>query len=276
MNAPDLDVVFDNLPGCSVLVSARAPRFTIVAVTDCYADVTFTKRSEIIGQPFFDVFSDNPAPQKAQGIHNLIASFHQVTQQQQPHKMAVQKYDVYYPQQDEFVEKYWDPFNNPIQDRKGKLKYILHTVTDVTIAVKLKQGYQQMSERESKEGKVDRAASKSQTGVALFYGSYLAVSYMNDVLLQLLGRDREEVIGRPGLTLFTRHQPGTDLAGTLLEAYITKKPISLKAVTLWAVDNKKFNFHSSVKKYVLDITFEPLIEVSGQMYGVAAFFNEAH
>ena len=220
------------------------------------------------------MFSDNPDPQKAKGIHNLIASFQQVAKLQ-PHKMSVQKYDVYCPQENHFVEKYWDVFNKPIQDQKGRLKYILHTVTDVTVAVRLKQAYQQVAERKSKEGEAGSAANNSKTGVALFYGSYLAVSYVNDVMLQFLGRSKEEITGRPGLTIFSKQHSGTVLASALLEAYTTKKHIHLKAVTLWAVANKQYPNNPAVTKFLLDITFAPIVEVSGVMYGVAAFFTEA-
>ncbi len=55
--------------------------------------------------------------------------------------MAVQQYDIPRPAADGggFEERYWSPFNSPVLDANGALKFIIHRVEDVTDFVRLKQ-----------------------------------------------------------------------------------------------------------------------------------------
>ena len=58
MKSVDYKSIFESLPGCNILVAANYPNFTIVSVSDCYAEATFTDKEEIVGQNFFDVFTE--------------------------------------------------------------------------------------------------------------------------------------------------------------------------------------------------------------------------
>ena len=136
MDPVDYKTVFEQVPGCHILVAANSPRFTIEAVSDSYAEATFTNKNVIIGEDFFSVFSDNPDQDKATGMKNLYHSFQQVIQRGETHKMEVQKYDVRYFDQEVFVEKYWDPTNAPVLGSHNRL-HILHTVADITVAMKM-------------------------------------------------------------------------------------------------------------------------------------------
>lgn len=60
--------------------------------------------------------------------------------------MEVQKYDVRYFEQDLFVEKYWDPTNTPVVGPHNRMS-ILHTVVDITVAMKMHQATLQMTGR---------------------------------------------------------------------------------------------------------------------------------
>ena len=51
--------------------------------------------------------------------------------------MAIQKYDIPYPDGHGFEERYWSPLNTPVLN-DGKLLYIIHQVNDVTEKVKTK------------------------------------------------------------------------------------------------------------------------------------------
>src|ERR1700753_610601 len=50
--------VFEKSPG-SLLVMADKPKFTILAASDAYLEITSTKREEIVGKGFFEVFPDD-------------------------------------------------------------------------------------------------------------------------------------------------------------------------------------------------------------------------
>jgi PAS domain-containing protein len=101
------------------------PGLHIVDVNDAYAAATLTGRSQVAGAKLFDVFPDNPADPRADGVSNLYESIQRAAQRGQPHAMTLQRYDV----RDAggaFVERYWRPVNTPVFDEGGRLAYILH------------------------------------------------------------------------------------------------------------------------------------------------------
>ena len=50
------------------------PTYTIIGVSDAYAEATLTKREEILDRGLFEVFLDNPDDPNATGVNNLHAS----------------------------------------------------------------------------------------------------------------------------------------------------------------------------------------------------------
>src|SRR5687767_8100521 len=89
--------VFESAPGLYLVLR---PDFTIVAVTDAYLRATMTKREEILGRGIFQVFPDNPNDPQASGVRNLNASLQRVLQNHAPDVMAVQKYDIRWPEEE--------------------------------------------------------------------------------------------------------------------------------------------------------------------------------
>ncbi|WPU66502.1 sensor histidine kinase [Peredibacter starrii] len=138
----DLDyrALFVSAPGM-YLVLLPDENFTIVEVSNSYAEATMTKREEIVGRGLFEVFPDNPEDLKATGVNNLRASLNRVIKTKAPDAMAVQKYDIRLPASKGggFEERYWSPANTPVQDSNGRLHVIIHKVEDVTDYVRLKQ-----------------------------------------------------------------------------------------------------------------------------------------
>jgi PAS domain-containing protein len=105
----------------------------LIDVNDAYAAATLVVRNRVAGEKLFDVFPDNPGMPKADGVSNLFESIRRAAQTGEPHKMAVQRYDVR-DTDGAFVEKHWLPINTPIFDERGRLTYILHQAQDVTPA----------------------------------------------------------------------------------------------------------------------------------------------
>lgn len=110
------------------------PGLRIVDINDAYARATFTRRDDVVGQSLFEIFPDNPDDSLADGVANLFTSLRTVVKTNQPHAMAVQRYDIR-DLNGNFVERHWLPINSPIHDGDGILIYLLHHVEDVTAEV---------------------------------------------------------------------------------------------------------------------------------------------
>ncbi|MGH7204534.1 MAG: ATP-binding protein [Candidatus Levyibacteriota bacterium] len=153
--------IFESVPGLYLILKPNAPTFTIVAVSDAYVQATMTKREEILGKSLFEVFPDNPDDPNATGVKNLTTSLLTVLKQQQPHKMAIQKYDIRKPKKEGggFEVRYWSPLNSPVFDEKGNISYLIHSVVDVT----------QLVQAEKRE----KAAEKKVTELQLLYSELL-------------------------------------------------------------------------------------------------------
>ncbi|MGE5537483.1 MAG: PAS domain-containing protein [Gemmatimonas sp.] len=109
--------------------------FRIVDVNPMYARLTMTDPEAILGRQMFDVFPDNPADPEADGVAKLAASFDRVVSGKRIDKMHWQRYDVR-DRNGEFVERHWSPVNAPVLDDNGEVEYLIHSVDDVTAAVR--------------------------------------------------------------------------------------------------------------------------------------------
>ena len=132
---PDFRQVFEKSPELQLVVDVR---FTIVAVTDAYCRATMTKRGDIVGRGLFEVFPDNPDDMRADGVANLRASILNVIRFRAADRMAEQKYDIRRPD-GVFEERYWRPLNSPILGADGYVRFIVHTVEDVTELVRIRK-----------------------------------------------------------------------------------------------------------------------------------------
>ena len=130
--------LFQSAPGSYLVLKPNLPDFTIVAVSDAYLRDTMTRREDILGRGFFEVFPDNPSDPAADGVRNLRASLGRVLRDGIADTMAVQKYDVRRPN-GEFEERYWSPVNSPVFDVEKKIVFIIHRVEDVTEFVRQRQ-----------------------------------------------------------------------------------------------------------------------------------------
>ena len=133
--ALDFRAVFDFAPDVYLVLAPDPPRFTILAANDARLRATGTSRGDVIGTPLFEAFPDNPSDSGATGVRNLRASLLEVIRTGEPHRMALQKYDLRGPT-GEFEERWWEPLNSPVFDEDGKLAYIIHRVEDVTEQVR--------------------------------------------------------------------------------------------------------------------------------------------
>jgi PAS domain S-box-containing protein len=137
--SPGYRNLFEAVPGLYLVLLPDAPRFTIVAVTDAYAQATMTRREDIVGRGLFEVFPDNPADVEASGERNLLASLERVCATGVQDAMAVQQYDVRRPEErgGGFERRWWSPVNSPVFDAGGHLAFLIHRVEDVSDFVRL-------------------------------------------------------------------------------------------------------------------------------------------
>ena len=145
-NQPDFELLFNAIPGNYLILLPDSPRYTIIAVSDAYARVTMNERDLMMGRGLFDVFPDNPDDPQASGVKNLTASLQHVIHYHEPHKMAIQKYDIPYPDGHGFEERYWSPLNTPVLDKSANVLYIIHQVNDVTEKVRTKAKLESQTE----------------------------------------------------------------------------------------------------------------------------------
>jgi len=128
---PNFQAIFELVPKPCLILDAA---FTIVAVNDAYCAVTMTTRKAIVGHAFFEVFPDNPGEILADGVSNLRASLLRVLKTRASDKMPTQRYDIEKPPSVGmgFDIRYWDPINIPVLGDDGYVKWIIHSVEDVT------------------------------------------------------------------------------------------------------------------------------------------------
>lgn len=177
---PDFRAVFEMLPELHLIVDVR---FTIVAATDAYCRATMTRRSDIVGRCLFEVFPDNPDDLRADGVTNLRNSLLNVIKFRIPHRMDEQKYDIRRPD-GVFEERYWRPLNSPILGPDGYVRFIIHTVEDVTELVRIRAKEDNARKRviEQERTAADLRQSNSQLveRVALLRASLQRLSNDND------------------------------------------------------------------------------------------------
>ena len=140
------------------------PDLTISAVTDAYLRATMTRREDILGRGFFEIFPDNPDDPAATGVRNLRSSLQRVLAGKVSDAMAVQKYDIRKPESEGggFEERYWSPVNAPVLGPDNEVAFIIHRVEDVTDFVR--PGDQSAHERRVTE-EFRTGATQTESGV---------------------------------------------------------------------------------------------------------------
>jgi two-component system CheB/CheR fusion protein len=128
--------VFKKSPG-SLLVKADLPRFTIVAASDSYLEITSSTTKGIIGKGFFEVFPEDNI--ELDGNTNARYEFTKVIETGQKVEVPTYRYDVYNPETKKFTKHYWSCCNTPILGDNNKVAYILNTVVDISGEVKAKE-----------------------------------------------------------------------------------------------------------------------------------------
>ncbi|MGY2131927.1 PAS domain S-box protein [Hymenobacter sp. HD11105] len=190
INTVDFRTAFEAMPGSFMLIEPNAPQFTILGVSNDLLNITAKERHEVVGNPVFEVFPENPAALAATGPANLRASLRAVLLTKQPDQMPVGRYDVLNTA-GEFEARYWSFHNKPVLNPAGEVLYIIHTTQDVTERVQAETSRQAKGEIEKKFGLFMQAP----VAVSLVTGPENVVALANDEMLQLLGAT-SDIVGK--------------------------------------------------------------------------------
>jgi PAS domain S-box-containing protein len=143
--SPDFRALFESAPGLYLVLT---PELQILAVSDAYLQATMTTREQITGYYLFDIFPDNPDEKLATGVRNLSASLRRALETGSPDVMPIQKYDIRRPENQGggFEERHWSAVNSPVLGGDGKVRYIIHSVEDVTAKTQVESRFRKLLE----------------------------------------------------------------------------------------------------------------------------------
>ncbi|OII67312.1 PP2C family protein-serine/threonine phosphatase [Streptomyces sp. CC77] len=140
MSGPVIDheAVFRALPGAVALLT---PDLVYADANDAYLSLSGRTREQVVGRYIFDVFPDNPHDPGASGVRNLYASLQRVATTGVRDTMALQRYDVEFPDRPGvWEERYWSPVNVPVLAADGSVALVLHRVEEVTELIRARGG----------------------------------------------------------------------------------------------------------------------------------------
>ena len=126
--------IFEEAPG---LILVLNPSFTILAISDAYVEATYTKREDLVGKNFFDVFQES---KNTTALAETKASLEYVLKNKKPHLIPMLRMEIKN-LAGVIEEKYWNPINKPILTKDNQVQYIVHIVKDLTEFVKLEKIY---------------------------------------------------------------------------------------------------------------------------------------
>jgi two-component system sensor histidine kinase VicK len=206
-NLPDdiFKVVFEKSPG-SLLVMGDAPRFTIVAVSDAYLEVTSITREYIIGKGFFEAFPEDKTlcdDTKARKIFNKIVETGLKMD------MPAYRFDVHNPNNKTTEIKYWSCNNTPILNADKKVIYILNTVVDITNEVNARQT---VVENENRLRMATEAAAMATWDLGLRDHSFISSPRMAEIF----GHSADRPIPRESLQ---KQVDADDMKNIVIPAY---------------------------------------------------------
>ncbi|WP_234734371.1 PAS domain-containing sensor histidine kinase [Tellurirhabdus bombi] len=245
----------------SLVIKADPPRFTILAVSDKYLEISRTKREDIIGKGVFEVFPDNESDPS--GALSAYKAFMSVIETKKQVDLPVYKYDILVPETGLLTPFYWSNTNVPILGGDGQVAFILNTTADITDKVLLQQK-EELGRKELAryQQRLNELFTQAPVAVATLIGPEHVVEVANERILEIWGKKSEDVLNKPifeGL----HEAKGQGLEELLTRVYHTgqrfvayDRPITLPR-------------NGQLEERYVDFLYEPLREAGGTVTGIS-------
>jgi PAS domain S-box-containing protein len=130
---PDYQHLFESAPD-AYLVLKPDNDFTIIGVNDAFLDVTMTERADIVGQPLFTIFPQNPNDLRSQSVEVLRRSLQAAVSSREKQTLALHRYDIRRSrsQGGGFERRHWRINNVPVTSISGQVEYVVQRIEDAT------------------------------------------------------------------------------------------------------------------------------------------------
>jgi PAS domain S-box-containing protein len=120
------------------------PDLMMVEATDAFLKKTLVRREDIVGQPLFLIFPNNPETPQINSANLVHASLQQALEQKEPHHIDQMRYDL--PAEEGFEERYWSASSVPVLGDNDQVLYLVQEVRDITEQVMMERLHQQSQE----------------------------------------------------------------------------------------------------------------------------------
>ncbi|WP_207420278.1 ATP-binding protein [Desertivirga brevis] len=177
-------------PPCLIL-EANPPVYTILFANQEYYRATNTTELDLIGKPVFTAFPKNPNDTENEPVEALRGSLEECLSSKKKSRLPAQRYDIPIRGTDEFQLKYWEASNTPILDSNGDVKFINHTVVDITGAFELaKKERISFEVAESRRKSLYRLLMEAPAVICVYSGPKFVFDFINPGFQQLFpGRE---------------------------------------------------------------------------------------
>ena len=169
----------------SLVLKADAPKFTILAVSDAYLELTHKQRNELLGRGLFEVYPGSQSDLSEQ--NSVHSSFMRAISTKVTDELPVFRYEIYVAETDSYTTEYWTNVNEPLLNEQGNVAYLINTTTNITEQVRSRQAITESEDR------FRNMAESSGILIAVTDEAGL-ITYLNQAWAILTGRATDELL----------------------------------------------------------------------------------